>query len=146
MCDRKAASLRAANEPLPGFRPEPAPGTGYFSDRSGRQPKPGTAPAAGHCPSLKDAAASIYGVRASNGVLLVSTKHGSAENGKFDITFSFNYGWQNFLYTPETADAATHMLLMNEKALNTNFGGNYFIRQSPLYSWERMLEYSSSHT
>ena len=92
---------------------------------------------------LKDAAASIYGVRASNGVLLVSTKHGSAENGKFDITFSFNYGWQNFLYTPETADAATHMLLMNEKALNNNFGGNYFIRQSPLYSWERMLEYSS---
>lgn len=92
---------------------------------------------------LKDAAASIYGVRAANGVLLVTTKHGSSQEGKFDITFSFNYGWQNFLYTPETADAATHMLLMNEKQLNNNFGGNYFVKANPRYTWEEMLVYSS---
>lgn len=92
---------------------------------------------------LKDAAASIYGVRAANGVLLVTTKHGANQEGKFDITFSFNYGWQNFLYTPETADAATHMLLMNEKTLNNNFGGNYFVKANPRYTWEEMLAYSS---
>ncbi len=92
---------------------------------------------------LKDAAASIYGVRAANGVLLVTTKHGGSQDGKFDITFSFNLGWQNFLYTPETADAATHMLLMNEKNLNNNFGKNYFVRQPDRYTWEQMLEYSS---
>lgn len=92
---------------------------------------------------LKDAAASIYGIRAANGVLLVTTKRGVSQEGKFDITFSFNYGWQNFLYTPETADAATHMLLMNEKQLNNNFGGNYFVKAPVRYTWEQMLEYSS---
>ena len=60
---------------------------------------------------LKDAAASIYGVRAANGVMLVTTRHGSEQDGKFDVTFSFNLGWQDFLYTPETADPLTHMLL-----------------------------------
>lgn len=92
---------------------------------------------------LKDAAASIYGVRAANGVLLVTTKHGSGTESKFDVTFSFNIGWQNFLYTPETADPATHMLLMNEKQLNKNFHNNYFVKAAPRYSWEEMLPYSS---
>ncbi|MDR0422085.1 MAG: TonB-dependent receptor [Proteiniphilum sp.] len=93
---------------------------------------------------LKDASAAIYGVRAANGVILVTTKRGtSAAEGKFDITFSTNYGFQSFLYMPETADAATHMLLMNEKRLNTNFGNNYFFRESPRYSYEQMFEYSS---
>lgn len=65
---------------------------------------------------LKDASAAIYGVRAANGVILVTTKRGSsATTGKFDITLSANYGFQSFLYIPETADAVTHMLLMNER-------------------------------
>ncbi|WP_254491527.1 TonB-dependent receptor plug domain-containing protein, partial [Salmonella enterica] len=34
---------------------------------------------------LKDGAASIYGVRAANGVILVTTKKGD-KNGKFDIS------------------------------------------------------------
>ncbi|MCM1139941.1 MAG: TonB-dependent receptor [Muribaculum sp.] len=92
---------------------------------------------------LKDAAASIYGVRAANGVLLVTTKHGAGQQGKFDVTFSFNYGWQNFLYTPETTDAATHMILMNEKYLNNNFNSNYFVKAPPRYTWEQMLPYST---
>ena len=92
---------------------------------------------------LKDAAASIYGVRAANGVMLVTTRHGSQQEGKFDVTFSFNLGWQDFLYTPNTADPATHMLLMNEKQLNNNFGQNYFVRQTPRYTWQQMLPYST---
>ena len=67
---------------------------------------------------LKDASAAIYGVRAANGVILVTTKRGEASNGKFDITFSANYGWQQFLYVPQTASAADHMLLINEKYYN----------------------------
>lgn len=43
---------------------------------------------------LKDASAtSIYGSRASNGVILVTTKSGSA--GKTKISFSGNYGWSS---------------------------------------------------
>lgn len=92
---------------------------------------------------LKDASAAIYGVRAANGVILVTTKHGSsATSGKFDITFSGNYGWQRFLYLPSTADAATHMLIINEKQAN-GFNSNYPIRSTPKYTWDEILAYSS---
>ena len=91
---------------------------------------------------LKDASAAIYGVRAANGVILVTTRHGSGEDGKFDIDFSWNYGWQTFLYVPNTADAASHMLLMNEKKYN-GFNGNYPLRGTPQYTYEEILEYSS---
>lgn len=92
---------------------------------------------------LKDASAAIYGVRAANGVILVTTKHGSsATSGKFDITFSGNYGWQKFLYLPSTADAASHMLIINEKQAN-GFDSNYPIRSTPKYTWDEILAYSS---
>lgn len=43
---------------------------------------------------LKDAASSaIYGARAANGVILVTTKKGRA--GKVQVTFDAYYGWQN---------------------------------------------------
>ena len=92
---------------------------------------------------LKDASAAIYGVRAANGVILVTTKHGSStQEGKFDIDFAANVGIQSFLYIPQTADAAVHMLLMNEKQFN-GFNGNYPIRSTPRYQWDQILEYSS---
>lgn len=93
---------------------------------------------------LKDASASIYGVRAANGVILVTSKHGTKSNdGKFDITLSANYGWQNFLYVPETADAVTHMLLYTEKQYN-DFNKNYPQRMTtPRYTYDDMFLYSS---
>lgn len=91
---------------------------------------------------LKDASAAIYGIRAANGVILVTTKRGESTDGKFDITFSANYGWQQFLYVPETASAVDHMLLVNEKKYNS-FGDNYPIRTTPKYTWDEMLEYST---
>ena len=91
---------------------------------------------------LKDASAAIYGIRAANGVILVTTKHGDSSDGKFNITFSANYGWQQFLYVPETASAVDHMLLINEKGYNS-FDGNYPIRTTPKYTWEQMMEYST---
>ena len=69
---------------------------------------------------LKDASAAIYGVRAANGVILVTTKRGETADGKFDITFSANYGWQNFLYVPQTADAVTHMLMITRRRTITH--------------------------
>lgn len=92
---------------------------------------------------LKDASAAIYGVRAANGVILVTTKHGSGdEDGKFDIDLSANVGIQSFLYIPQTSSAADHMLLMNEKQFN-GFNGNYPIRSTPKYQYSQMLDYSS---
>ena len=92
---------------------------------------------------LKDASAAIYGVRSANGVLLVTTKRGSSSTeGKFDITFSTNYGYQSFLYVPQTASAVDHMLLINEKNLH-NFNNNYFFRKDTQYSYDQMFEYST---
>lgn len=42
---------------------------------------------------LKDAASgAVYGARAANGVILVTTKSGS--KGKTSVTYDFSYGWQ----------------------------------------------------
>lgn len=91
---------------------------------------------------LKDASAAIYGIRAANGVILVTTKRGDTNNGKFDITFSYNYGWQQFLYVPKTASAVDNMLLINEKTYNS-FNNNYPNRTIPKYTWQEMMEYST---
>lgn len=93
---------------------------------------------------LKDASAAIYGVRAANGVILVTTKHGSDGEGKFDITFSANYGIQSFLYIPETASATDHMLLMNEKVRNAWGDAAYLGSVTPKYTWEQIFEYSAA--
>ena len=43
---------------------------------------------------LKDAASgAIYGARAANGVILVTTKKGKM--GKAQINYNFSYGWQS---------------------------------------------------
>lgn len=92
---------------------------------------------------LKDASAAIYGVRAANGVILVTTKRGSGDSGKFNVTLSANYGWQQFLYIPETATATDHMLLMNEKTWN-RFDENYYVKAELPYRWEEIFAYSST--
>ncbi|MDR3250628.1 MAG: SusC/RagA family TonB-linked outer membrane protein, partial [Tannerella sp.] len=81
---------------------------------------------------LKDASAAIYGLRSANGVLLVTTKRGDQE-GKFDVTYSTNYGWQQFLYLPDNVDALDYMTLRNEKKWR-DFGSNYMNRQLPDYN------------
>ena len=53
---------------------------------------------------LKDAAsAAIYGARAANGVVLVTTKQ--VRTGKFDITLDSYFGWQNVYKKPELLNA-----------------------------------------
>ena len=98
---------------------------------------------------LKDASAAIFGVRAANGVLLVTTRRGTGEvEGRFNIEFSTNFGFQTFLYVPRTADAVTHMLLSNEARLQgggtaAGLAHNWFYMSPPRYSWDQMFEFSS---
>lgn len=65
---------------------------------------------------LKDAAsASIYGARAANGVILISTKKG--KEGKAQISYNFNYGWQQATGLGDQIwDSATYMDLYNQMA------------------------------
>lgn len=57
---------------------------------------------------LKDASASIYGVRAANGVVVVTTKSGK-RNQKCRINLNSYYGWQSMFRFPELADASTYV-------------------------------------
>ena len=66
---------------------------------------------------LKDAAAAIYGVRAANGVVLITTKRG-AKSADFRLDYSGFYGFQNMINQPHPLDAIGFMQLQNEKALN----------------------------
>jgi TonB-linked SusC/RagA family outer membrane protein len=81
---------------------------------------------------LKDGAAAIYGVRAANGVILVTTKRGGG-TGKFRINYSYNHGWQKFLYMPDNVNAIDYMILQNEK-LKRSFDGNFLSQSAPLYN------------
>ena len=57
---------------------------------------------------LKDASAAIYGVRAANGVVVVTTKKG-ARNTKNTVGINMYYGWQNPSKFAKPADAATYL-------------------------------------
>ena len=61
---------------------------------------------------LKDASAAVYGSRAANGVILVTTKRGTT--GKPSVSYSFNQGFSSPTRLPEMADAATYAQIMNE--------------------------------
>ncbi len=61
---------------------------------------------------LKDASAAIYGSRAANGVILVTTKKGST--GKPKITYDFNRGWNQPARIPEMSNAFEYASIMNE--------------------------------
>lgn len=66
---------------------------------------------------LKDAAsAAIYGSRAANGVILITTKRGS--EGGVSVTYDNHVGWQNATYFPEKADPESWMRLENEAQIN----------------------------
>ncbi|PZR22950.1 MAG: SusC/RagA family TonB-linked outer membrane protein [Citrobacter freundii] len=70
---------------------------------------------------LKDASAAIYGSRAANGVILVTTKRG--KSGKPTIDASFNQGFSSPTRLPKMADAATFATIMNEIAYYNNKAG-----------------------
>ncbi|GAB2542157.1 SusC/RagA family TonB-linked outer membrane protein [Spirosoma aerophilum] len=61
---------------------------------------------------LKDASAAIYGSRAANGVILVTTKRG--KTGKPELSYSFNQGFGQPTVIPKMASAAEYAQLNNE--------------------------------
>ncbi len=61
---------------------------------------------------LKDASAAIYGARAANGAIIVTTKQGKA--GKTKISYSFNQGWSQPTVVPTMSNAVEYANIMNE--------------------------------
>ena len=74
---------------------------------------------------LKDAASgAIYGARAANGVVLVTTKKGKV--GKTSINYNFSQGWQTAWRRRDVTSATDYAIMQNELRLN---GG-----QAPIYA------------
>ena len=60
---------------------------------------------------LKDAAsAAIYGARAANGVVLVTTKQG--KSGKIELSYNGATGWSNVYKRPQLLNAQQYMTIM----------------------------------
>ena len=79
---------------------------------------------------LKDAASSaIYGARAANGVILVTTKQG--KEGKVQVSYDGNIGWQNVVKMPDMLTAKEYMAVQDQ--INFNAGVSPF-------NWSQYLD------
>jgi TonB-linked SusC/RagA family outer membrane protein len=78
--------------------------------------------------ALKDASAAIYGVKAGNGVLLITTKKGTMSKPR--ITYNGSVGFQNLTSYPDVVNAAQYAELIDEDAINR---GN-----DPIYGPEKL--------
>ena len=68
---------------------------------------------------LKDAAsAAIYGARAANGVILVTTKQG--KEGKIELSYNGAMGWSNAYKRPQLLNAQQYMTIIDEYTFNTS--------------------------
>lgn len=77
---------------------------------------------------LKDAAsAAIYGARASNGVILITTKQGS--KGKISLQYDTYFGWQNPIKTTDVLNAGQYLEIMKE----AGYDRDYFVKNIPGY-------------
>ncbi len=81
---------------------------------------------------LKDAAsASIYGSRAANGVILITTKR--AKGNRISVNYNNYIGWQTPTNLPKMTNAIDHMLLTNEAYVN--------VGRAPLYGDDLIQKY-----
>ena len=88
---------------------------------------------------LKDASAAVYGLRASNGVVLVTTKKGK-KNEQASINLTSYYGLQNFTRFPHVANAGQYVRGLLESV--QNLGGDPSLLYTPeeLAKWEAGTE------
>ena len=78
---------------------------------------------------LKDAAtAAIYGARAANGVILVTTKKG--QEGKFEVSYNGYFGVQNLYKIPTLLNAQEFMNIQDEMQVMNGL---------PAYNWATYL-------
>ncbi|HSH20691.1 MAG TPA: SusC/RagA family TonB-linked outer membrane protein, partial [Draconibacterium sp.] len=80
---------------------------------------------------LKDAAAAIYGLRAANGVIIVTTKKGKA--GKTKFNYNGVFGVQSPTDFPEMANAAQYVEMVNRARVFSGLGQAYTDEEVELY-------------
>jgi len=88
---------------------------------------------------LKDASAAVYGLRASNGVVLVTTKKGNVDETT-RINVNGYFGWQNLTRFPKLANAAQYTRGLVEAAQNSNADPNSVYTPEELAKWQAGTE------
>ncbi|MFV8465477.1 SusC/RagA family TonB-linked outer membrane protein [Flavobacterium sp. LB1P62] len=90
---------------------------------------------------LKDAsAASIYGARAANGVILVTTKKG--KDGKMNVSLNSYTGYQQIAKKLDMLNSNEYGVIMNEARVNSGFTPLYSASQIaalPNHDWQNDL-------
>lgn len=90
---------------------------------------------------LKDAsAASIYGARAANGVILVTTKKG--KDGKMNVSFSSYTGFQQIAKKLDLMNTQEYTTIINEARVNSGYAPLYTKAQIagfPDTDWQKSL-------
>ena len=89
---------------------------------------------------LKDASAAIYGLNASNGVIIVTTKKGS-NYGRAKLQFNANFGISSPTDQPQMANGYEFLLLRQNASINAGLGD--IITPEELEMW-RTGEYKST--
>ncbi|MBB3188530.1 TonB-dependent receptor [Microbacter margulisiae] len=82
---------------------------------------------------LKDATAAIYGSRAANGVILVTTKQGRGKQ-KPSISYDGYYGVQNLYKKEQVLNAQQYLTIIQEARVNSGllpFTNDYIIQNVP---------------
>lgn len=86
---------------------------------------------------LKDAAASsIYGSRASGGVILVTTKKG--KEGKTSVSYSDSFRWRHVMRMPKMLDSYSWALYMNQAGINAG--------QNPWWTEEKLAQLKAAQS
>jgi TonB-linked SusC/RagA family outer membrane protein len=98
---------------------------------------------------LKDAsAAAIYGSRGSNGVVIITTKKGSAA-GKSVVNVSAYNGYQDFAGTKEFLNATDYRTMYNEALTNANlpvkFTATQVANPEANTNWLKEIQRDNSH-
>lgn len=88
---------------------------------------------------LKDASASIYGLRASSGVVLVTTKKGRKEDN-IRVNVNGYYGWQNLTRFPELATAGQYVRGLLEAEQNAGKDPSALYTKEELAKWQAGVE------
>lgn len=88
---------------------------------------------------LKDAAAAVYGFRASKGVVLITTKKG-AKGDRGKINLNGYRGWQNLTRFPKMANAKQYTRGLVEAAQNVNRDPNSVYTPEELAKWQAGTE------
>jgi TonB-linked SusC/RagA family outer membrane protein len=87
---------------------------------------------------LKDASAAVYGVRAANGVILVTTKKGKA--GTIELNYTGNFGYQVPVNFSKSTNAVEYMILANEQAVHNRANAT---RGARLYTDANIADYQN---